>query len=75
MIKKLANFTTDSCVFNMKSSFSEAKKDIGDLSQAFSKELAFKFNEQELTYFEKLANMLTPKTKVKKHMQNAFEYI
>ena len=32
MVKKLANFTTDSCVFNMKNSFTEAKKDICDLS-------------------------------------------
>ncbi len=75
MIKKLANFTTDSCVFNMKTSFSEAKKDISDLAQAFSKELAFKFNEQELTFFEKLVNILTPKPKVKKHMLNAYEYM
>ena len=65
MIRKLANFTTDSIVFTMKSGMSEAKSDILKLSMAFPKEQAFKFSEKEMSYFERLYRILDPKSKAK----------
>lgn len=75
MIKKLANFTTDSIVFGMKQSMFEARQDIRNLSLAFGKEHAFRFNEQEITYFEKLFGILEPKLKAKSHMKVALDYL
>ena len=74
MIRKIANFTTDSIVFQMKG-FEESRNDIQRLAAAFKKEPAFKFNENELTYFERLYRILDPKPKAKNHMKNAMEYL
>jgi len=59
-VKKLANFTTDSTVFTMKASEAEARMDISRLAQAFDKEAAFQFTEQEMNCFERLYTTLTP---------------
>ena len=67
LIRKIANFTKDSIVFQMKK-FEESRFDIQRLSRAYAKEPAFKFNESEMTYFEKLFRILDPKNKAKGHM-------
>ena len=75
MIRKLANFTTDSIIFSMKEQFEESRNDIARLAVAFKKEPAFKFSEPEMTYFERLYRILDPKPKAKRHMSIAMEYL
>ena len=55
--------------------FEESRNDIQRLAAAFKKEPAFKFNENELTYFERLYRILDPKPKAKNHMKSAMEYL
>lgn len=55
--------------------FEEARVDIKRLSLAFTKEPAFKFNENELTYFGRLFKILEPKKQANQHMKSAFEYL
>ena len=74
MVRKVANFTKDSISFAMKP-FTEAKFDIQRLAAAFKKENAFKFNESEMAYFERLHELLTPKAKARKHMAAAMDYL
>ena len=43
--------------------FDIAKHDIDRLAQAFPQEPVFKFKQTEMTYFEKLYDILAPKAK------------
>jgi len=74
LIRKLANFTNDSIVFSMKS-LHDAKNDIQKLAFAFKKEPAFKFNQTELTYFERIIGVMEPKSNAKKHMGVSINYL
>ena len=48
--------------------FEDSRNNIQKLAAVFKKEPAFKFNEKEMTYFEKLYRIMDPKLKAKKHM-------
>ena len=74
LVRKLANFTNDSVIFSMKP-LQEAKVDIQRLAQAFKKEPAFKFNTNEMTYWEGIYAILQPKAKAKRHMDESLNYL
>ena len=53
----------------------DAKNDIQKLAYAFKKEQAFKFNQTEMTYFERIIGVMEPKSKAKKHMGASIDYL
>ena len=49
--------------------------DILRLAAAFQNEPSFKFNETEMTYFQRIYDALEPKAKAAKHMEAAMYYM
>ena len=53
----------------------EAQRDIDRLALAFKQEKAFKFNQREMAYYERLYSILEPKAKARKHMGISLDYM